>query len=197
MAAWPGNPNVRIDRIQSIEQGDMCNLSVISMSAHTGTHMDAPLHFLKHGAPMERMPLTATVGPARVIPIRDKNAVTLAELRPHRIRRGERILFKTRNSAQPWHSGPFRKNFVYISTEAARFLADREIRAVGVDYLSLAGFEKNEVEAHQALLGAGVWIIEGLDLSRVQAGRYTLVCLPLKILGGDGAPARAILRRRK
>jgi arylformamidase len=193
---WPGDPEVSISRISSMENGDECNVSTISMSAHTGTHMDAPLHFLADGAGLDRLPLEAVIGPARVIAIRDPRSVTAAELARHRIRRGERILFKTHGAAARWKTGTFDAEYVYVSLNAARFLAARGVRVVGVDYLSVGGFREDSAETHRTLLGAGIWVVEGLDLSRVKPGRYDLVCLPLRIVGGDGAPARVALRSR-
>lgn len=196
MVHWPGDPEVSISRISSIESGDECNVSTISMSVHTGTHMDAPLHFLARGEGLDRLPLEAVIGPARVIAIRDPRSVTAAELARHSIRRGERILFKTHRAAARWKTGTFDEEYVYVSLDAARFLAARGVRVVGVDYLSVGGFREDPAETHRVLLSAGIWIIEGLDLSRVKPGRYDMVSLPLRIAGGDGAPARVALRRR-
>jgi arylformamidase len=196
MVHWPGDPEVSISRISSMENGDECNVSTISMSAHTGTHMDAPLHFLANGAGLDRLPLEAVIGPARVIAIRDPRSVTAAELARHGIRRGERILFKTHGAAARWKKGTFDEDYVYVSLDAAGFLAARGVRVVGVDYLSVGGFREDSAETHRVLLSAGIWIIEGLDLSRVKPGRHDMVCLPLRIAGGDGAPARVALRRR-
>lgn len=195
MVHWPDNPPIRITRILDMEHGDACTLSKISMGAHSGTHMDAPVHFLRGGKGLDEMPLSAVIGPARVIAIRDPDCIRVEELRPHRIRRGERILFKTRNSARVWKTDGFIKEFVYLSTEAGRYLAARRVRTVGVDYLSVGGYKKNGPEVHRALLKAGIWIIEGLDLLRVRPGEYDLICLPLKIAHSDGAPARAVLRQ--
>jgi arylformamidase len=192
---WPGDPDVQITRIQDMQQGGACNVSVLSMSAHTGTHMDAPLHFLAGGAALDALPLAATIGPARVIEIRDPHAIHAAELGAQRIRRGERILFKTRNSARGWSDREFLHDFVYIARDGAEYLADRGVCTVGVDYLSVGGFEHDAHATHVALLQAGIWIIEGLNLSHVQPGSYELICLPLRIQGGDGGPARAILRK--
>lgn len=196
MVRWPGDPPVLIERAESFERGGPCNLTVFAMCAHTGTHVDAPLHYHHGAAAIDAMPLDATNGPARVIGIRDAESVKPAELRRHRIRRGERILFKTRGSARYWESDEFVEDFVAVSKEAAQYLADLGVRAVGVDYLSVGGFRKDLVETHRLLLGAGVWVIEGLNLLRVKPGRYDLVCLPLRIAGADGAPARAMVRRR-
>jgi len=194
MVHWPDNPPVQIERTLSIEHGDVANVSKISMGAHTGTHMDGPIHFVREGQGLDEMPLTATIGRARVIEIRDPGSIKLDELHPHRLQRGERILFKTQNSARRWSSEDFMEDFVYISQGAARYLADRGIQTVGVDYLSVGGFRKDGEETHLALLEAGTWVIEGLELSEVEPGEYELICLPVKIERSDGAPARAILR---
>ena len=194
MVHWPDNPPILIERMLDIERGDVANVSKLSMGAHTGTHMDAPLHFFRTGKGIDTMPLTATIGRARVLEIHDPESIKPEELRPHRIQRGERVLFKTRNSARCWHNDDFVEDFVYISQEAARYLVAQQVQTVGVDYLSVGGFLKDGVETHHALLEAGIWIIEGLNLSNVAPGTYELVCLPLKIEGSDGAPSRAILR---
>ena len=194
MVHWPDNPPVSIERVENIERGDTANVSKLSMGAHTGTHMDAPLHFFQNGRGIDTMPLSAAIGRARVIEIGDPESIKPEELRPYGIQSGERILFKTRNSARCWRTDDFVEDFVYISQEAARYLAAQHVRTVGVDYLSVGGFYKDGVETHRALLEAGVWIIEGLNLSSVQPGFVELICLPLKIEGRDGAPARAILR---
>ena len=194
MVHWPDNPPVRIEKILDIEHGDVANVSEISMGSHTGTHMDTPLHFVREGKGLDEMPLDATIGRARVIEISDPESIKPCNLRRHEIRSGERILFKTRNSARSWPSHAFLEDFVYVSQEAARYLAAWNIRTVGIDYLSVGGFRKDGVETHRALLEAGIWVIEGLDLSKVEPGAYELVCLPIKIERSDGAPARAILR---
>ncbi len=194
MVHWPDNPPVRIERMLDIEHGDAANVSKISMGSHTGTHMDAPLHFLREGKGLDEMPLDAAMGRTRVIAVNDPETVKPSHLREHDIRSGERILFKTQNSARSWPSRTFIEDFVYVSQEAARYLAARGVRAVGIDYISVGGFRKDGVETHRALLEAGIWVIEGLDLSEVEPGEYELVCLPIKVERSDGAPARAILR---
>lgn len=195
MVHWPGDPPVRIRRTADVERGDSHTLSEISIGSHTGTHIDAPRHFLRNGLGIDRMPPEAMIGRARVIEIKDRDQVRLAELLPHRIRRGERIIFKTRNSNDAWKAKEFTGDFVSISLEAADFLARRGLRTVGIDYLSVGGYQADGKKVHEILLGAGIWLIEGLDLSRVSAGKYYIICLPLKISGGDGAPARAFIRR--
>ena len=195
MVRWPDNPPVEIQRTLDVERGDVASVSRLSMGSHTGTHMDAPLHFVRGGDGLDRMPLDATVGPARVIGIEDPVSVKREELEPYGIGRGERVLFKTRNSARRWWAEDFMEDFVYVSEGAALYLAELGVRTVGVDYLSVGGFLQDGVETHQALLGAGIWVIEGLDLSQIEPGEYELICLPLKVEDGDGAPARAILRK--
>jgi arylformamidase len=194
MVHWPDNPPVRIERMLDIEQGDAANVSKISMGSHTGTHMDAPLHFVRDGRGLDEMPLDAAMGRARVIEVLDPESIKPSDLRPHEIRGGERILFKTRNSARSWPSRAFLEDLVYVSQEAARYLAARGVLTVGIDYLSVGGFRKDGVETHRALLEAGIWVIEGLDLSEVEPGEYELICLPIKVERSDSAPARAILR---
>jgi arylformamidase len=157
--------------------------------------MDAPLHFVPNARTIDQMPIDATVGPARVIHINDRSAIRREELVPHGIQQGERILFRTRNSDRDWQNLPFNEEFVYIARDGAEYLAECGVRAVGVDYLSVGGFRFDSVETHVALLGKGVWIMEGLRLAEIEPGDYELVCLPLKWANCEGAPARAILRR--
>jgi arylformamidase len=195
MVHWPNNPPVRIERMLDMDRGDVANVSTIGFGSHTGTHMDAPVHFVRGGEGIDRMPLGATMGRARVIEIQDPVSVKPDELESHGISRGERILFKTRNSAGRWREDGFIEYFVYVSQEAARYLADRGAMIVGVDYISVGGFYEDGPDTHHALPGAGIWIIEGFDdLSGVDPGGHELICLPLKVKDGDGAPARALLR---
>ena len=194
MAHWPDNPEIKVGKMLDMEKGDVCNVSTLSLGSHTGTHMDAPRHFFRNGKTLDRMPFEATIGPARVIEIKDRESVKVEEIKNARIKPGERILFKTPNSRRSWKTDQFDENFVYISKEAAAFLAKAKVLTVGIDYLSVGGFKKDGVETHHALLGAGVWVIEGLNLAKIKPGRYELCCLPIKVLDSDGAPARALLR---
>ena len=194
---WPDVEDVSMKRLADMDQGAVCNVTWLAMSVHTGTHMDAPLHFLNGKIGMDRMPLEAVMGPARVIEVDDKECIRPEHLKPHRIKRGERIIFKTRNSSRGWNGKTkFLKDFVYISQDAAAELARIKIQTVAVDYLSVGGFYKDGIETHHHLLKAGIWIIEGLDLRKIQPGRHELLCLPLKTLNCDGAPARCLLRPR-
>jgi arylformamidase len=195
MVHWPGDPDFHIERATDQEKGDVATVSRMALGVHTGTHMDAPLHFIRHAPSIDTMPLDATVGTARVIAIRDRQSIKREELIPHAIAAGERILFKTANSDHSWDSDRFDEDFVFISQDGARYLAERGVRTVGVDYLSVGGYRQDGVETHAALLGAGIWVIEGLNLRDVEPGEYELVCLPLRLMGAEGSPARAILRR--
>jgi arylformamidase len=194
MVHWPDNPPVSIERMFGLEHGDPANVSKISMGSHTGTQMDGPLHFIRGGKSLDEMPLEATIRRARVIEVHDPESVKPGELGSHGIRSSERVLFKTRYSARRWHEEAFAEDSIYVSTEATGYPATSEIQAVGIDYLSVGGFLKDGVETHRALFEAGIWIIEGLDLSNVKPGEYELVCLPIKVQQSDGASARAILR---
>src|SRR5581483_10042862 len=199
MVHWPNDPECKISLAVSMANGAPCNLTQMSLSAHTGTHMDAPRHFVRDGRTMESLPLDAVVGPCRVIEVKHKSMITVEELKPYKLKAGERILVKTRNSTKSWkmaRTSVFDENFIYIPAPTAQYLVDCKIKTIGVDYLSVGGYKKDGVQCHQILLGAEVWIIEGLDLSKIKPGKYDLTCLPLKIVGADGAPARAILRQR-
>jgi arylformamidase len=194
MVHWPDNPPVRITRLKDMERGDHCTFSMLSLGSHTGTHMDAPVHFVRGGRGLDEMPLEVTVGPARVIAVDDPESIKPRHLVDHRLRPGDRVLFKTRNSQRNWASQAFLEDFVYLATDAARVLVDAGVQLIGVDYLSVGGYEKNGLAVHQVLLQAGIWIIEGLDLAAVNEGAVELICLPLKIHASDGAPCRALVR---
>ncbi len=193
---WPDQPDVKLERMVSMDDGAVCNVSMLHMSVHTGTHMDAPLHFVANGIGMDQMPLEATIGPCRVVEIKDKESIKVKHLKPLKLRQGERLLIKTINSKRCWNDSKFYEDFVYISQDAAAYMVEHGIMTVGVDYLSVGGFFKDGIETHHHLLRACVWIIEGLNLSKVKPGKYDLLCLPLKTLNCDGAPARVLLKAR-
>jgi arylformamidase len=196
MVHWPTDQEVRIERKLSLDRGDAMNLTAASMSVHTGTHMDAPLHFIAGAAAIDRMPLDATVGSARVLEFPSSASIGPAELSPFAIDTGERILLKTSNSRRCWQTDRFVADFVSVTPDGARHLAERGIRAVGIDYISIGADGEEGDETHRLLMAAGIWIIEGLDLSAVEPGDYDLICLPLKVAEGEGAPARAMVRHR-
>jgi len=191
---WPGDPAFDGQRKADMARGDVCNLTKLSMSAHTGTHMDAPLHFVRDGATMDALPIDAVVGEARVIAIDDPAAIQPDELQKHDLQPGERVLFKTRNSERLWHDQPFDEDFVHISAAGAAYLVERGVRTVGIDYLSIGGFKTDGVECHQIMLGAGIWVIEGLNLHDITPGKYELACLPMRLRDAEGSPCRAVIR---
>jgi arylformamidase len=191
---WPGDPPFMRRHISSIEQGGNTNTSFLEMSAHMGTHVDAPDHFLGNGRTIENVPLSILCGRAYVLHLPDVDLITASILERAEIPpRTRRILFKTRNS-NSWveQEKEFRTDFVALSPDAAQYLVDRGFKLVGVDYLSVAPYKQSR-PTHEILLKAGIVIVEGLDLSAVTQGRYSLYCLPLKLAGSDGAPARAML----
>ncbi len=198
MVHWPTDSPPRVERIQDVDRGDPVTLTELTIISHTGTHIDAPLHFIPHGGTIDEMPLGTTVGPARVIEIKDGESIKPEELALHHIRRGQRVLFKTRNSSRVYRTDDFIEDYVFLTIEAARFLVEKGVRLVGIDCLSVGTItdRENLHETHRTLLSGGIYILEGLDLSRVEAGSYDLVCLPLRLARGDGSPARAIVRAR-
>lgn len=194
MIHWPGDPECHIKRVNRMEDGAVCNLTHLSLSAHTGTHMDAPRHFVADGKTMEQMPLEAVIGRCRVFEMECADQITADDLKKLKLMPGQRVLFKTRNSTRSWGMQEFDKHFVSIRQDAAQYLVEQKVMTVGVDYLSIGGYEKDGVETHQIMLGAGMWVIEGLNLADIKPGYYELICLPLKIEGADGAPCRVVLR---
>jgi arylformamidase len=193
LPVYPGDPTVEIEPVSRISRGDSANVSFLKFGSHTGTHVDSPSHFLEDGITVDRVPLDVLVGECCVWEIASPEAITVADLESHGLPDGcTRILFKTSNSTL-WADDGFRTGFVYLDPDAASWLVDRGVRLVGVDYLSVDRFKSGTHPTHLRLLGSGVIAVEGLDLSRVSEGTYFLVCLPLKIRDGDGAPARAIL----
>ncbi|MBC8085214.1 MAG: cyclase family protein [Hymenobacter sp.] len=191
MAYWPDNAPVRLKKTLSIQRGDAANVTEMSLSVHTATHVDAALHFLDDGPDVAALDLATLIGPARLVAIRDPRFITRAEIRDLPLEPGERILFKTRNSDHEWAQQPFNPDFVRVRADAAEWLRERGVVCVGVDYLSVG-----PPDTHNILLKAGISIIEGLALQHAAPGLYDLICLPLKITGADGAPARVIARRR-
>ncbi len=195
MIVWPGDPPVILEKISSMDEGEHDNVSRLSSSVHAGTHVDAPHHFLNDHRTVEMLPLGVLIGPAVVVRIPDEvDLITAAVLGVAAIPAGaERVLFRTRNSGF-WAKGKrdFSTDFVGVSVDGAGWLVERGIRLVGIDYLSIAPY-KQSIPAHRALLEPGIVVLEGLDLSRISPGPYELYCLPLKLAGSDGAPARVIL----
>jgi len=194
MVQWPGDPVCQIKRVNRMEDGAVCNLTHISMSVHTGTHMDAPRHFIADGITMEQMPFEPVIGRCRVFELECEDQITVDDLKKLKFSPKQRVLFKTRNSTRSWAMDEFDKDFISIRKDAAQYLVDQGVVTVGVDYMSIGGYGKDVVETHQIMLGAGIWVIEGLNLSEIKPGYYDLICLPIKIEGSDGAPCRVVLR---
>ena len=197
LPVWPGDPNVDLHQTAFMDKGDPCNLSYLALNVHAGTHVDAPHHFLNDCRTVESLQLEQLIGPAYVLHVRDDVKKIDADLLDSAsIPAGtSRLLFRTGNS-ELWHRGEweFQRDFVALSGDGARWIVKHGVKLVGVDYLSVAPFN-DAAETHRVLLEAGVVILEGLDLSAVQQGNYDLCCLPLKLLGSDGAPARVVLTR--
>jgi arylformamidase len=190
-------PNPQVYRFFDVNKGDKVTMSRVEMTSHDGTHIDSPLHFIPGGTTIDAMPYETTLGPCRVIEIKDENAVTVKELEPYKIKAGERILFKTKNSPQVWQQRQFLGKAVAISLEAAKYLAAKKIRLVGIDFLSIAAADppENVNNVHKTFLTNGIFILEALNLSDVKPGKYELICLPLRIEKGDAGPCRVLLRK--
>lgn len=193
---WPGDPPAVLDPASRIAEGGSSNVSELRLGTHTGTHIDPPYHFLEDGARVDELPLDVLIGAALVVDMTDTTGpIGPEELDRLTIPQGTtRLLLRTRNSAM-WRNlpQPFPDRYVALSPEGARWIVDKRIRLVGIDFLSIEVRDAPGHPVHRTLLKAGVVIVEGLDLSAVTPGRYTLACLPLKLIGGDGAPARAVL----
>jgi len=195
MPVYEGDPGIEIQPWSALAKGDSANVSFLHFGAHTGTHVDAPAHFIEGTRKIDALSLEALIGPARVIRVPDE----VSEIDPDflaacDLNQVERVIFHTRNSSF-WREG-FRKDFTHLLPEAAKVLVDREVKLVGIDYLSIEKFHSGHHRTHLTLLSKDVVIVEGLNLSDVAPGDYELICLPLKIAdgAGDGAPARAVLR---
>lgn len=194
LISFPGDPPYRTAQAKSIAAGDGCNLSDLGLGSHTGTHMDAPRHFYSGGRTVDQLELEHFIGPARVLAIDASKAIRSQDLKDFAIERGEILLLKTSNS-RLWSRHEFDPDFVYLSSEAARYLADIGIRTLGFDYLSIEEFENDQAPAHHILLERGIVILEGLDLRQVEPGTYRIAAQPLKLVDGDGSPVRAVLYR--
>lgn len=202
MIHWPGDPPVSVEVVLDVHRGDPCTLRRLNLGSHTGTHVDAPSHFLPHGATLDQVALQRGVGPAWVIPIDNPQVIDAPEIQACLDALGpdvvvERLLFQTRHSRgqMPWFRQPFDEQFVHMTPDAAALVLEKKILLVGVDYLSVDGYAAEGHPVHHALLAKNVLLLEGLNLAGVTPMRpYELLCLPMPIAQGDGAPARAALR---
>jgi arylformamidase len=191
---FPGNPEFAFEPIKRIADGGSSNVSRLVMGTHTGTHVDAPRHFIDDGASIDELALNLLIGRARVVEIGTRGPITAADLASAGLREDLRVLLRTPNSAL-WNSSAFHEDYAHLTDDAARYLVEQGVKLVGIDYLSIEQFKKPGAPAHRTLLSNNVIIIEGLNLAEADAGMYEMYCLPLPVVGGDGAPARVILKR--
>ena len=193
---YEGDALMSFEFLKDMRKGDGFTLSKLSLGAHSGTHVDAPMHFIRDGASIDKIPLDPFIGPARVIEIADSvQSIDAAELNRHQWRNAERVIFRTRSSARSWmRSSTFHRDFAYIAPDAAQLLADAAVKLVGIDYISAEKFGAPAPLTHRILLSKGIPIVEGLALEAVRPGDYDLVVLPMKVAGHEGAPARAVMR---
>jgi arylformamidase len=194
LPTYPGNTPFTLEANKRLARGDSSNVSTLHLSAHAGTHVDAPRHFFDDRPGAEGLPLELLIGRARVVEIRSTRNIGADELAELNLSGELRVLFKTENS-RFWGTSDFRPDYVGVTSAGAECLVASGIRVVGVDYLSVEPFKTPGAPAHRALLGAGAVVIEGLDLREVEPGIYDMLCLPLRIVGADGAPARVLLRQ--
>ncbi len=198
MPVWPGDPQPQLNAMSRIADGEMCNLTSFSCPAHAGTHVDAPHHFIDGAGGIETLGLEVLMGPVSVVDVGEAAEITPDIIDAIDFEEGtRRVLFKTTNSRlwdDPAHD--FFEDFVALTHKAAKQAVEREIKLIGVDYLSVQRFHDAEPTTHLILLNAGVILVEGLDLRKAEAGYYDLACLPLKLMGCDGAPARVVLKAR-
>jgi arylformamidase len=195
---YEGDAPIRLRFLKDMRKGDALTLSAYSFGAHSGTHIDAPMHFVSGGAPIDLISLEALIGPGRVIDIPDSvQAIDAAELNRHDWKGAERVIFRTRSAGRGWMDSPtFERDFAYLAPDAAQLLADAGVKLVGIDYISIEQFGAPSPRTHHILLGKGIPIVEGLALEAISAGDYDVIVLPMKVAGHEGAPARAIFRKR-
>ena len=194
MTVWPKDENVKVIELSSIKKGSKYNLSAIKMGSHTGTHIDAPLHFIDEGNHIGGLDLSRFIGKAHVFEVHSKECVSKNDIIKFPIPENGIVLFKTLNSNEPIDR-PFNKKYIYLDISAAQYLVEKKVRTIGIDYLSIEKFNNPGFPVHNLLLSNDIGIIEGLYLKNVSEGSYFLSCLPLKIENVEGSPARAILSR--
>jgi arylformamidase len=191
---YPGNTPFTLEGTKRIARGDSSNVSTLHLSAHAGTHVDAPRHFFDNAPAAESLPLEMLLGRTRVAEVRSRKGIDVDELDQLDLSEDIRVLFKTVNSKY-WGMAEFHQDYVGVTDAGAKYLVEHGIKVVGVDYLSVEVFKQPGAPAHHTLLGGGVIVIEGLNLRDVEPGMYEMLCLPLAVVGSDGAPARVVLRR--
>jgi arylformamidase len=196
MVGGPNDPKVQIKLVRDPDEGAPVTMALVTMISHTATHIDAPRHFYKDGTPIDDLPLETFMGRARVIEIKDSVSIKPEELERHNIRPGERILFKTTNSSWVYDCDTFTTPYVYITRDAAQYLVARKVRLVGIDYITVGGWEdrQDHIFSHQLFLNGGVSILEEINLAGVKPGRYELIALPVRLRQGDAGWCRAVIR---
>lgn len=194
LPAYPGNPEFELRALKRIADGGSSNVSALALGTHTGTHVDAPKHFIDDGLTVDALPLDLLIGRTRVVEIPKRGPITADDLAAAGLREDLRVLLKTPNSAL-WNSDVFHEDYAHLTDAGARYLVEQGVKVVGIDYLSIEKFKQPGAPAHRALLSNGVIIIEGLNLAEADPGMYEMYCLPLRVAGGDGAPARVVLKR--
>ncbi|PHI19397.1 arylformamidase [Lewinellaceae bacterium SD302] len=197
---WPDQPAVSFDEISHVHCGEGAKVSILHLSAHTGTHMDGPNHFVENAPDIASFPLSVGMGPVRVADLDSEREITPDDLekyefRTRPIKAGERLFMRTKNSNEFWLDKPFNYGYLAIGNAAADWLAERKVALVGVDYLSVGPYETTPA-THRSLINGDVWIVEGLDLREIEEGDYETICMPLKIKDCDGSPARVLLKKR-
>lgn len=192
IAVYPGDPRCSITKLCEIGKGDAVNMSGISLTSHTGTHMDAPAHFIEGGLTVDRIPASTFIGKAKVFEIVSKDAIKACDICRLDMQKGDVILFKTGNSSFV-RDEMFHREYTYIAPDAAEIIAQKGVKMVGIDYMSVDRYDSTDFEAHKTFLGNGIIIIENIDLNGIKPGEYGILALPLKVKGGDGSPARVIL----
>lgn len=194
---YEGDAPMSFEFLKDMRKGDGFTLSKLSLGAHSGTHVDAPMHFIRDGASIDRLPLERFIGPARVVQIPDSvQSIDAAELNRHQWRNAERVVFRTRSSTRGWMKSPtFHRDFAFVAPDAAQLMVDAGVQLVGIDYISAEKFGAPAPLTHRILLGKGIPIVEGLALETVTSGDYDLIVLPMKVAGHEGAPARAVMRK--
>lgn len=195
---WPGQPPIKFEPLSHIHCGDQARVTVAHFSVHSNTHMDAPNHFMAEGIDISQFPIEVGMGPTRIAHVHPEKEITPADIeayekRTRPIEAGERIVFRSQNSDRFWPSEPFDYAYIGIGPEAAEWLAKRKVMLAGVDYLSVGQYDTTPL-THRSLLTANIWIIEGLDLRKIEEGDYEMICLPLKLTGCDGSPIRVLLK---
>ncbi|PPK84350.1 kynurenine formamidase [Neolewinella xylanilytica] len=203
MTGWPGQPQTDLETLSCIHCGDSAMVSVLHMSLHSGTHMDAPSHFLAQGIDISQAPFEVGMGPVRIADVNPEAEVRPEDLdayeaRTRPVKQGERLILRTQNSNKAnWLQEDFDRHYHAIGPDAAAWIGKRKLRLIGVDYLSVGPFHHGNPQTHRTLMGAQVWIIEGIDLRNVSEGDYEMICLPLKIAGGDASPIRILIRKHQ